>query len=334
MEMRVLGRNGLKVSAIGLGCMGFTQSYPPYLPKEEAINVIRQAVELGVNFFDTAEVYGPYTNEELLGEALAPYRDKVIIATKFGYDIENNKLDEAGRPIALSSNPKVIRRAIEGSLKRLKTDHIDLYYQHRVDPDTPIEEVAETIKDLVKEGKVLHWGLSEASAATVRKAHAVYPLTAVQSEYSMWYRNVEKELLPTLEELKIGFVPFSPLGKAVLTGRFNKDTHFDKSDFRSQIPRFNSENLQQNMKLVEYVQALAKDKNVTPAQIALAWLLAQKPWIVPIPGTKKITRVQENLGSVKVKFTTEELIQIREKLNSIEIVGARYPKEQEKLTGK
>lgn len=334
MEMRVLGRNGLKVSAIGLGCMGFTQSYPPYLPKEEAINVIRQAVELGVNFFDTAEVYGPYTNEELLGEALAPYRDKVIIATKFGYDIENNKLDEAGRPIALSSNPKVIRRAIEGSLKRLKTDHIDLYYQHRVDPDTPIEEVAETIKDLVKEGKVLHWGLSEASAATVRKAHAVYPLTAVQSEYSMWYRNVEKELLPTLEELKIGFVPFSPLGKAVLTGRFNKDTHFDKSDFRSQIPRFNSENLQQNMKLVEYVQALAKDKNVTPAQIALAWLLAQKPWIVPIPGTKKITRVQENLGSVKVKFTTEELMQIREKLNSIEIVGARYPEEQEKLTGK
>ena len=334
MEMRVLGRNGLKVSAIGLGCMGFTQSYPPYLPKEEAINVIRQAVELGVNFFDTAEVYGPYTNEELLGEALAPYRDKVIIATKFGYDIENNKLDEAGRPIALSSNPKVIRRAIEGSLKRLKTDHIDLYYQHRVDPDTPIEEVAETIKDLVKEGKVLHWGLSEASAATVRKAHAVYPLTAVQSEYSMWYRNVEKELLSTLEELKIGFVPFSPLGKAVLTGRFNKDTHFDKSDFRSQIPRFNSENLQQNMKLVEYVQALAKDKNVTPAQIALAWLLAQKPWIVPIPGTKKITRVQENLGSVKVKFTTEELIQIREKLNSIEIVGARYPEEQEKLTGK
>ena len=332
--MRVLGRNGLKVSAIGLGCMGFTQSYPPYLPKEEAINVIRQAVELGVNFFDTAEVYGPYTNEELLGEALAPYRDKVIIATKFGYDIENNKLDEAGRPIALSSNPKVIRRAIEGSLKRLKTDHIDLYYQHRVDPDTPIEEVAETIKDLVKEGKVLHWGLSEASAATVRKAHAVYPLTAVQSEYSMWYRNVEKELLPTLEELKIGFVPFSPLGKAVLTGRFNKDTHFDKSDFRSQIPRFNSENLQQNMKLVEYVQALAKDKNVTPAQIALAWLLAQKPWIVPIPGTKKITRVQENLGSVKVKFTTEELMQIREKLNSIEIVGARYPEEQEKLTGK
>lgn len=334
MEMRVLGENGLKVSAIGLGCMGFTQSYPPYLPKREAINVIRQAVELGVNFFDTAEVYGPYTNEELLGEALAPYRDKVIIATKFGYDIENNKLDEAGRPIALSSNPKVIRRAIEGSLKRLKTDHIDLYYQHRVDPDTPIEEVAETIKDLVKEGKVLHWGLSEASAATVRKAHAVYPLTAVQSEYSMWYRNVEKELLPTLEELKIGFVPFSPLGKAVLTGRFNKDTHFNKTDFRSQIPRFNSENLQQNMKLVEYVQALAKDKNVTPAQIALAWLLAQKSWIVPIPGTKKITRVQENLGSVKVKFTAEELTQIREKLNSIEIVGARYPEEQEKLTGK
>ena len=248
MEMRVLGESGLKVSAIGLGCMGFTQSYPPYLPKNEAINVIRQAVELGVNFFDTAEVYGPYTNEELLGEALAPYRDKVIIATKFGYDIKNNKLDKAGRPIALSSNPKVIRRAIEGSLKRLKTDHIDLYYQHRVDTDTPIEEVAETIKDLVKEGKVLHWGLSEASAATVRKAHAVYPLTAVQSEYSMWYRNVEKELLPTLEELKIGFVPFSPLGKAVLTGRFNKDTHFDycephTCDFNHELGEQNSQRI-------------------------------------------------------------------------------------------
>lgn len=333
MKKRILGKN-LEVSAIGLGCMGFTQSYPPYLPKDEAIKVIRQAVEAGVTFFDTAEVYGPYTNEELVGEALQPYRDKIVIATKFGYDIENNKMDAAGRPIALSSKPSVIRRAVEGSLKRLRTDHIDLYYQHRVDPDTPIEEVAETVKDLIKEGKVLHWGLSEASAKTVRRAHAVCPLTAVQSEYSMWYRNVEKELLPTLEELGIGFVPFSPLGKAVLTGRFNKDTKFDKTDFRSQIPRFNPENLQHNMQLVEYVEDLAKAKNATPAQIALGWLLAQKPWIVPIPGTKKITRVQENIGGADITFTHEELARIREKLNSIEITGARYPKEQEELTGK
>lgn len=334
MKTRFLGKDKLEVSSIGLGCMGFTQSYPPYLPKDEAISVIRQAVEAGVTFFDTAEVYGPYTNEELVGEALEPYRDKVVIATKFGYDIENNKMDAAGRPIALSSNPKVIRRAVEGSLKRLRTDHIDLYYQHRVDPDTPIEEVAQTVQDLIKEGKVLHWGLSEASAATVRRAHAVCPLTAVQSEYSMWYRNVEKELLPALEELGIGFVPFSPLGKAVLTGRFNKDTHFDKTDFRSQIPRFNPENLQHNMQLVEYVEDLAKEKNATPAQIALGWLLAQKPWIVPIPDTKKITRVQENIGGADVVFADEELAKIREKLNSIEIMGARYPKEQEELTGK
>lgn len=334
MKKRILGKNGLEVSAIGLGCMGFTQSYPPYLPKDEAVKVIRQTVEAGVTFFDTAEVYGPYTNEELVGEALQPYRDKVVIATKFGYDIENNKMDAAGRPIALSSKPSVIRKAVEGSLKRLRTDHIDLYYQHRVDPDTPIEEVAETVKNLIKEGKVLHWGLSEASAQTVRRAHAVCPLTAVQSEYSMWYRNVEKELLPALEELGIGFVPFSPLGKAVLTGRFNKDTHFDKTDFRSQIPRFNPENLQHNMQLVEYVEDLAKEKNATPAQIALGWLLAQKPWIVPIPGTKKITRVQENIGGADVVFTDEELAKIREKLNSIEIMGARYPKEQEELTGK
>ena len=334
MKTRFLGKDKLEVSSIGLGCMGFTQSYPPYLPKDEAISVIRQAVEAGVTFFDTAEVYGPYTNEELVGEALEPYRDKVVIATKFGYDIENNKMDAAGRPIALSSNPKVIRRAVEGSLKRLRTDHIDLYYQHRVDPDTPIEEVAQTVQDLIKEGKVLHWGLSEASAATVRRAHAVCPLTAVQSEYSMWYRNVEKELLPTLEELGIGFVPFSPLGKAVLTGRFNKDTKFDKTDFRSQIPRFNPENLAHNMELVSYVEDLAEAKNATPAQIVLGWLLAQKPWIVPIPGTKKISRVQENIGGTDVEFTPEELMKIREKLNSIDIIGARYPEEQEKLTGR
>ena len=334
MKTRFWGKDKLEVSSIGLGCMGFTQSYPPYLPKDEAISVIRQAVEAGVTFFDTAEVYGPYTNEELVGEALEPYRDKVVIATKFGYDIENNKMDAAGRPIALSSNPKVIRRAVEGSLKRLRTDHIDLYYQHRVDPDTPIEEVAQTVQDLIKEGKVLHWGLSEASAATVRRAHAVCPLTAVQSEYSMWYRNVEKELLPTLEELGIGFVRFSPLGKAVLTGRFNKDTKFDKTDFRSQIPRFNPENLAHNMELVSYVEDLAEAKNATPAQIALGWLLAQKPWIVPIPGTKKISRVQENIGGTDVEFTPEELMKIREKLNSIDIIGARYPEEQEKLTGR
>lgn len=334
MKNRILGKSGLEVSAIGLGCMGFTQSYPPYIPKEEAILVIQKAVELGVTFFDTAEVYGPFTNELLLGEALKPYRNQVRIATKFGYDTDKSQMDSSGRPISLSSSPEVIRWSVEGSLKRLQTDHIDLYYQHRVDPNTPIEEVAATVKELIKEGKVLHWGLSEASASTVRRAHEICPLAAVQSEYSMWYRKPEEELLPVLEELGIGFVPFSPLGKAILTGRFDQNTKFDPSDFRSQIPRFSPENLRHNISLVEYTEKLAVKKSVTPAQIALGWLLAQKEWIVPIPGTKRIERILENTGSTEVLFTNEELTEIREVLDSIEIVGARYPEEQEKLTGK
>lgn len=334
MKKRILGNNGLGVSSIGLGCMGITQSYPPYPSKSESIALIRQAVELGVTFFDTAEVYGPFANEELLGEALEPYRDKVVIATKFGYDIANNKNDASGRPISLSSRPETIRQAVEGSLKRLRTDHIDLYYQHRVDPNVPIEEVAGTIQRLIDEGKVLHWGLSEAASNTVRRAHAVCPVTAVQSEYSMWFRRPEKELLPTLEELGIGFVPFSPLGKAVLTGRFNKDTKFDKSDFRSQIPRFNPENLSSNIKLADYVAEIASNKNTTPARVAIAWLLAQKDWIVPIPGTKKLERIEENIGAVEVIFTAEELKDIRNKLELIDIIGERYPEEQERLTGK
>jgi len=334
MKKRILGNSGLSVSAIGLGCMGMTQSYPPYIEKSESIALIRQAVELGVTFFDTAEVYGPFTNEELLGEALEPYRDDVVIATKFGYDLVNNKSDASGRPVSLSSRPETIRQAIEGSLKRLKTDHIDLYYQHRVDSNVPIEEVAGVIRELMDEGKVLNWGLSEAGTSTIRRAHAVCPITAVQSEYSMWYRKPEEELLPTLEELGIGFVPFSPLGKAVLTGRFNKDTKFDKTDFRSQIPRFNPENLSLNIALADYVAEIAANKNVTSARVALAWLLAQKPWIVPIPGTKKLERIKENMGAADVTFTKEEMVDICKKLKSIEIIGERYPEEQEKLTGK
>ena len=333
MEKRYLGRKKLEVSAIGLGCMGFTQSYPPFPAEEESIKTIRTAVDMGVTFFDTAEVYGPFQNEELLGKALAPVRDKVVIATKFGYNLSNCVLDKSNRPVTLSSKPETIRKALEGSLKRLNTDHIDLYYQHRVDPDTPIEEVAQTVSELIKEGKVLHWGLSEASTKTIRRAHAVCPLAAVQSEYSMWYRKPEQGLLATLEELGIGFVPFSPLGKAVLTGRFNKDTHFDQSDFRSSIPRFSPENLPQNIKLAEYVEHLATQKNTTPARIALAWLLAQKPWIVPIPGTKRVERLAENIGATEIHFSPDELNAIRNHLDSIEIIGARYPEEQEKMTG-
>ncbi len=331
MKKRYLGKNKLEVSSIGLGCMGFTQSYPPYIPDNEAIEVIRKAVELGVTFFDTAEVYGPYENESLLGKALKPYRNKVKIATKFGFDIENNKVDELGRPVVLSSSPDSIKKSIEGSLKRLNTDHIDLYYQHRVDPNVEIEEVAYTINELMKEGKILNWGLSEASVKTIKRANAVCPVTAVQSEYSMWYREAEKELIPTLKELGIGFVPFSPLGKAVLTGRFDKNTHFEKNDFRSQIPRFNEKNLPKNIILVDYVKEIAAKKGVTPAQVALGWLLSKEDFIVPIPGTKKISRIEENIKSENVIFTKEEMIQIEKNLNNIEISGARYPKEQEEL---
>jgi len=333
MIKRKLGNSGLEVSAIGLGCMGMTQSYPPFPEKSESIALIRQAVELGVTFFDTAEVYGPFTNEELVGEALELYRDEVVIATKFGFDFQNYKNDKSGRPVNLSSRPESIRMVVEGSLKRLRTDHIDLYYQHRVDPNVPIEEVADTVGQLIREGKVLHWGLSEAGVQTVRRANVVCPLSAVQSEYSMWYRKPEKELLPTLEDLGIGFVPFSPLGKAILTGRFSKDTKFDRTDFRSQIPRFSPENLPSNIALADVVSEIAAKKNTTPARIALAWLLAQKPWIVPIPGTKKPERLKENIGAVDLAFTHDELTDIREALEKIEIIGARYPEEQEKLTG-
>lgn len=335
MKTRILGKQGLEVSEVGLGCMGFTQSYPPYPHKEEAIATLRDAVELGVTFFDTAEVYSAFKNEELVGEALEPVRDNVVIATKFGYNMADMPdLNESARPVSLSSKPATIRKSVEGSLRRLRTDRIDLYYQHRVDPDTPIEEVADTVASLIKEGKVLHWGLSEAAPSTVRRAHAVCPLTAVQSEYSMWYRQAEKELLPTLEELGIGFVPFSPLGKAMLTGRFDRNATFDKTDFRSAIPRFQPENLQHNIALVEYVEKLALRKKTTPARIAIGWLLAQKPWIVPIPGTKRIERVKENIGGADIRFTAEELADIRRHLDSIEIVGARYPEDQEALTGK
>ncbi len=333
MKQRLLGRSGLRVSALGLGCMGFTQSYPPYPEKRDAIATIRRAVEAGITFFDTAEVYSMFRNEELVGEALEPLRDEVVIATKFGYDMSRVNFEGSERPVELSGKPAVIRRAVEGSLKRLRTDHIDLYYQHRVDPHTPIEEVAAALAELIREGKVLHWGLSEASAATVRRAHAVCPVTAVQSEYSLWYRKPEQDLLPTLEELGIGFVPFSPLGKAMLTGRFNRSTTFSNDDFRSTIPRFSRQNMQHNVALVECVQQWAERKRATPAQIALAWLLAQKAWIVPIPGSKRIERIRENAAAADLTFTPEELREMRARLEAIPIVGARYPEEQEKLTG-
>ncbi|MFY9301851.1 MAG: aldo/keto reductase [Atribacterales bacterium] len=328
MKKRKLGNSGLEVSAIGFGCMGMSQSYPPFPEKGEAISLLRSAVELGVTFFDTAEVYGPYTNEELVGEALEPYRDKVVIATKFGYHIQN------GKSAGLDSRSETIRKAVEGSLKRLRTDHIDLLYQHRVDPNVPIEEVAETVGQLMKEGKILYWGLSEAGAQTVRRANAVLPLAAVQSEYSMWYRKPEEGLFPALEELGIGFVAFSPLGKGFLTGRFNKDTRFDSTDFRSSIPRFKPENLEVNQDLLELIKDIAAKKNATTAQIALAWVLAQKPWIVPIPGTKKLERLKENLGAQDIEFSAQELAEINKALSKINIAGERYPEEVEKLTGK
>jgi len=328
MKKRKLGNSGLEVSAIGFGCMGMGQSYPPFPEKGEAISLLRSAVELGVTFFDTAEVYGPYTNEELVGEALESYRDKVVIATKFGYHIQN------GKSAGLDSRPETIREAVEGSLKRLRTDHIDLLYQHRVDPNVPIEEVAETVGQLMKEGKILYWGLSEAGAQTVRRANAVLPLAAVQSEYSMWYRKPEEGLFPALEELGVGFVAFSPLGKGFLTGRFNKDTRFDSTDFRSSIPRFKPENLEVNQDLLELIKDIAAKKNATTAQIALAWVLAQKPWIVPIPGTKKLERLKENLGAQDIEFSAQELAEINEALSKINIAGERYPEEVEKLTGK
>ncbi|MFV9511875.1 aldo/keto reductase [Tepidibacillus sp. LV47] len=318
MQKRQLGKSGLEVSAIGLGCMGMSHGYGPAADKKEMIALIHAAVERGVTFFDTAEVYGPYVNEELVGEALAPFKGEVVIATKFGIQMEGDKQ-------VLNSKPETIRRSVEGSLKRLKVETIDLYYQHRVDPDVPIEEVTGVIQDLMKEGKIRHWGLSEAGVQTIRRAHAVQPLAAVQSEYSLWWRSPEEELLPTLEELGIGFVPFSPLGKGFLTGKIDKNVTFADSDFRRIVPRFQPENLEANQVLVDLIQKFAAEKQATAAQIALAWLLAQKPWIVPIPGTRKLERLEENLGALDVVFTAEELQKLDDALANIEIAGDRYP---------
>ena len=326
MQKRKLGKNGLEVSALGLGCMGMSYAYGVIPDKKEMISLIHKAVENGVTFFDTAEMYGPFTNEELVGEALAPCRNKVVIATKFGIKMQDGKQVQ-------DSRPEHIRKSVEGSLKRLNTDYIDLYYQHRVDTTVPIEDVAGAIKDLIRAGKIKHWGLSEAGVNTIRRAHAVQPLAAIQSEYSLWWRRPEKELVPTLEELGIGFVTFSPLGKGFLTGSFNKDSKFGKSDFRNIVPRFTPEALEANQVLVDLLKKVAEQKHATPGQIALAWLLAQKPWIVPIPGTTKLHRLEENIGAASVVLTSKELSEIQLALGKIKVVGDRYPEELEKRTG-
>src|ERR1700736_1400053 len=319
MRQRQLGKSGLQVSALGLGCMGLSHGYGPAVEKSEGIALIRAAVDQGVTFFDTAEVYGAYTNEELVGEALAPLRDKVVIATKFGFNITSE-----GKMNGLNSKPAHIREVIEASLKRLKTDVIDLFYQHRVDPDVPIEDVAGAVKQLIQQGKVKHFGLSEAGAQTIRRAYAVQPVTALQSEYSLWWRQPEEAVLPTLEELGIGFVPFSPLGKGFLTGKINEDTKFDTTDFRNTVPRFNPENRKANQALVDLLNRFAEQKKATPAQIALAWLLAKKPWIVPIPGTTKLHRLEENLGAADIELTPEDLHAIESASSNIKFEGARY----------
>jgi aryl-alcohol dehydrogenase-like predicted oxidoreductase len=330
MQKRKLGKSNLEVSAIGLGCMGMSFGYGPAGDKQEMISVIRAAVERGVAFFDTAEVYGPFTNEELVGEALAPFRRKVVIATKFGFKLDPNTGKQAG----LDSRPEHIKEVAEASLKRLKTDVIDLLYQHRVDPIVPIEDVAGAVKDLIQQGKVKHFGLSEAGVETIRRAHAVQPVAALQSEYSLWWREPEAEVIPTLEELGIGFVPFSPLGKGFLTGKISEDTQFDKTDFRNVVPRFTSENRKANQALVDLIGKFAQQKKATPAQIALAWLLAQKPWIVPIPGTTKLHRLEENIGAVAVDLTPEGLRQLETAASKIAVQGARYPEELQKLVGR
>ncbi|OMF45775.1 aldo/keto reductase [Paenibacillus peoriae] len=327
MEKRKLGNSGLEVSAIGLGCMGMSYGYGPASDQKEMISVIREAAERGVTFFDTAEVYGPYTNEELLGEALLPVRDQVVIATKFGFNIQD------GKQYGMNSRPEHIKKVAEESLSRLKIEAIDLYYQHRVDPNVPIEEVAGAVQDLIREGKVKHWGLSEAGVKTIRRAHAVQPLTAIQSEYSLWWRRPEEELLPALEELGIGFVPFSPLGKGYLTGSFNANTTFNHGDLRSVLPRFTPEALETNQVLVDLLKEMAEQLKATPAQIALAWLLAQKPWIVPIPGTRKLSRLEENLGAVDIELTSEDVRNINSAASKITLMGARYTEELEKRTG-
>ena len=331
MQTRKLGKSGLEVSALGLGCMGMSWSYSPVPDRQEMVSLLRAAVERGITFFDTAEVYGPYTNEELVGEALAPFHGKVIIATKFGWAPASAGETRWSR---LNSRPEHIRRSIEGSLKRLRVDAIDLYYQHRVDPEVPIEDVAGAVKDLVQQGKVKHFGLSEAAAPTIRRAHAVQPVAAVQSEYSLWYREPENEVLPALEELGIGFVPFSPLGKGFLTGKIDDNTTFDNSDFRNAVPRFNPENRKANYAVVDLLQGIAKRKNATPGQIALAWLLAQKPWIVPIPGTTKLHRLDENIGAAAVTLTDTDLSDIERAAGRIAVQGARYPAQIEQLSNR
>ena len=328
MQKRQLGKSGLDVSAIGLGCMGLSFAYGTPPPKEEGIKLLRTAVERGVTFFDTAEMYGPFTNEELVGEALAPFRDQVVIATKFGFKIEDGK--QAG----LNSRPEHIKDVADASLKRLRTDRIDLFYQHRVDPDVPIEDVAGAVKDLIDEGKVQHWGMSEAGVDTIRKAHAVQPLAALQNEYSVWWRKPEDEVLPMLEELGIGFVPFSPLGRGFLTGKIDENTNFSSNDFRNTLPRFTAEARKTNQALVDLLDRVANEKDATPAQIALAWLLAQKPWIVPIPGTTKVNRLEENIHAVDIELTADDLHEINEAAENIKIEGSRYPPELEKTVGR
>jgi aryl-alcohol dehydrogenase-like predicted oxidoreductase len=331
MQKRKLGKSNLEVSAIGLGCMGMSWSYSPIPDRKEMISLLHAAVERSVTFFDAAEVYGPYTNEELVGEALAPFRGQVVIPTKFGW---KPAFEGEARWSRLDSRPDHIKKAAEGSLKRLRVDAIDLYYQHRVDPEVPIEDVAGAVKDLIQQGKVKHFGLSEAAAKTIRRAHAVLPVTAVQSEYSLWYREPEKEVLPTLEELGIGFVPFSPLGKGFLTGKIDETTTFDGSDFRNTVPRFNAENRKANQALVDLLRKIAQRKKATPAQIALAWLLAQKPWIVPIPGTTKLHRLVENIGAVSVELTPDDLRDIESAASKIPVQGARYPEAMEQMSNR
>jgi len=331
MQKRKLGKSNLEVSAVGLGCMGMSFGLGPAADKKEMISLIRAAVERGVTFFDTAEVYGPFTNEELVGEALAPLRDQVVIATKFGFTP-----DPTGGPrwIGLDSRPEHIRQVADASLKRLKTDVIDLFYQHRVDPNVPIEDVAGAVKDLIQQGKVKHFGLSEAGVKSIRRAHAIQPVAALQSEYSLWFREPEAEVIPTLEELGIGFVPFSPLGKGFLTGTISAGTEFDKSDFRNIVPRFTPENRKANQAMVDLIGKFAEQKKATPAQIALAWLLAQKPWIVPIPGTTKLHRLEENIGAAAVQLTPEDLRQLESAASKIAVQGARYPEEFQKLVNR
>jgi aryl-alcohol dehydrogenase-like predicted oxidoreductase len=330
MQKRKLGKSNLEVSAIGLGCMGLSFGLGPAVDKQQGISLIRAAVERGITFFDTAEVYGPFTNEELVGEALAPFRKQVVIATKFGFKID----PITGKQAGLDSRPEHIKEVAEASLKRLKTEVIDLFYQHRVDPNVPIEDVAGAVKDLIQQGKVRHFGLSEAGVQTIRRANAVLPVTALQSEYSLWWREPEAEVIPTLAELGIGFVPFSPLGKGFLTGKISEDTKFDKSDFRNIVPRFTPENRKANHALVDLLTKVAERKKATPAQIAIAWLLAQKPWIVPIPGTTKLQRLEENIGAVNIELSPDDLRELDIAASKIAVQGARYPEELQKLVGR